>query len=327
MTTRLPVLSTLLAAAALAASAVQAAPVTVVTANPVVLPASGGGEEVQLRVTAPATGRNLPIIVFSHGARFTKDDYQPLVEYWAAGGFAVIQPDFLDADSRNIPLTDPRMAENWRARPLTVKRVLDQLDRIEAQTPGLKGRLDRSRIAAVGHSFGGHTTAAILGARIADPAKGGRADFSDKRVKVGLMIAPPGQGGPGGSELSPDWIKRSPYLDVSYAEMAIPALVIVGDKDTSIMTPRGAEWHEDPYRQGPGGNCLWTIAGAGHWMGGIGGLRHTETTDENPARVAAVQRVTLAYLKSALYPADPSWSAARKQLTEAPAPGDKFECK
>jgi len=42
----------------------------------------------------------------------------------------------------------------------------------------------------------------------------------------------------------------------------------------------------------------------------ISGYDAAETTDENPERAAAVQRLTWAYLRSALYPEDGAWSAA-----------------
>jgi hypothetical protein len=38
------------------------------------------------------------------------------------------------------------------------------------------------------------------------------------------------------------------------------------------------------------------------------------TTDENPERVALIQRLTLAYLRSTLYDGDPSWSEASAAL-------------
>lgn len=49
-------------------------------------------------------------------------------------------------------------------------------------------------------------------------------------------------------------------------------------------------------------------------LGGIAGYQVTETTDENPHRVAAVQRLTSAYLRSTLHPEDGSWAAARADV-------------
>ncbi|WP_329064236.1 alpha/beta hydrolase [Amycolatopsis sp. NBC_01480] len=49
------------------------------------------------RPTAPATGRDLPVIVFSHGMTLSVDDYAPLAGFWAAHGFVVVQPTHLDS--------------------------------------------------------------------------------------------------------------------------------------------------------------------------------------------------------------------------------------
>ena len=45
----------------------------------------------------------------------------------------------------------------WRSRVDAVHFVLDHLGGIEAIVPGLAGRVDWTRIAAVGHFLGGHT--------------------------------------------------------------------------------------------------------------------------------------------------------------------------
>ena len=40
------------------------------------------------------------------------------------------------------------------------------------------------------------------------------------------------------------------------------------------------------------------------------------TTDENPERVAIIQRLSLAYLQSTLYDGDPSWTEASAAFAE-----------
>jgi len=55
---------------------------------------------------------------------------------------------------------------------------------------------------------------------------------------------------------------------------------------------------------------LVTLYGGEHMLGGISGYLVTETSDESPLRVAAVQRLTWAYLRTALYPRDGAWPAA-----------------
>lgn len=56
--------------------------------------------------------------------------------------------------------------------------------------------------------------------------------------------------------------------------------------------------------------------GAGHGLGGVSGYDVAETTDESPERGAAVQRLTWADLRSALYPEDFAWSAECSALAE-----------
>ena len=72
-------------------------PMPVVSVSPVVLPATDRGHDLRMRVSAPATGAQLPIIVSAHNFGSSLDGYAPLVHYWAAHGFVVIQPTFLDS--------------------------------------------------------------------------------------------------------------------------------------------------------------------------------------------------------------------------------------
>jgi len=294
-------------------------PAPVLSASPVILAAPGRGEDLQVRISAPATGSQLPIIVFAHGFGSSLDGYAPLAQYWAARGFVVLQPTFLDSRTLspnpkathskaiNAYLADPRKLVIWRFRVEDVKRILDQLDLLEEALPNLKGRLDRSRIAAVGHSFGAQTTSLLLGARVVHPDGRLGEDWADPRIKAGVLLSAAGRGG---EDLSPFAVEHFSYLNMSYAELTTPTLVVAGDADYSPLTVRGPDWFTDAYTLSPGANGLITLFGAEHMLGGISGYLVTETTDENPERVAAVQQLTYAYLRSALYPEDPAWTNA-----------------
>ncbi|GLV60118.1 hypothetical protein KDH_69410 [Dictyobacter sp. S3.2.2.5] len=298
------------------------APAPVVSVKPVVLSAPDRGEDLQVRVSMPVTGRQLPVILFSHGFGGSLDSYAPLVDFWAAHGFVVIQPTHLDSRTLNIPSDDPRTPRIWRFRVEDLQRILNQLDHIEAAVPGLSGRLDRSRIAVAGHSWGAQTVGMLMGARVLDAEGGKGEDMSDARVKAGVLLAAAGQGG---SDLTPFAAEHFPFMNPSFAEMTTSALVVAGDHDQSLLSVRGPDWFTDPYFLSPGGKSLLTLFGAEHSLGGITGYNVTETTDENPARVALIQRLTWAYLRSALYPEDPAWSAACAALMETPNPLGRIE--
>ena len=77
----------------------------------------------------------------------------------------------------------------------------------------------------------------------------------------------------------------------------------------------------------PGGKSLLTLFGAERSLGGIPGYNVTETTDENPERVALIQLLTWAYLRNALDPEDSSWPAARTALMESTNPLGRIESK
>jgi fermentation-respiration switch protein FrsA (DUF1100 family) len=306
------------------------APTPVVSFSPVVLSAPGRIVDLQIRVSAPTIGRDLPIILLSHGHGRSNNlsslnGYAPLASFWAAHGFVVIQPTHLSSKTLNFDLQTPGAPLFWQSRVEDMKRILDQLDDIEASVPEIHGRLDRSRIAVAGHSLGGHTASMLLGARLTDPQNGAVVDLAEPRIQAGVLLAAPGNGG---DDLSAFAAENYSFLrHPSFAEMTTPALIVVGDSDVSPhLTVRGADWHADPYFVSTGPKCLLTLFGAKHALGGISGYDAAETTDESPERVAAVQRLTWAYLRSVLYPEDSAWSAACAALEGLRTLG-RVECK
>ncbi|NRQ33421.1 chlorophyllase [Nonomuraea sp. NN258] len=299
------------------------APAPVVSAKPVVLPAPGRGEDLQVRVSAPATGGDLPVIVFSHGFGWSMNGYAPLADFWAAHGFAVVQPTHLDSRTLALPADDPRTPRIWRFRVEDVQRVIDGLDLLESATPGLAGRLDHRRIAVAGHSWGAQTVSMLLGARVLDADGIPGEDLSDPRVTAGVLLALPGRG----DDLTPFAAEHLPFMRPSFDTMTAPALIVAGDRDDSALSTRGPDWFTDPYVLSPGDKSLLTLFGAEHSLGGIPGHEVAETTDESPERVALLQGLTWAYLRSAVTPGDPAWQAARSALAADPAPLGSLESK
>ncbi|WP_194925702.1 alpha/beta hydrolase family protein [Catenulispora pinisilvae] len=297
--------------------------VPVLSYSPVVLPIPGRPVDLQLRVSAPAEGTGLPVILLSHGHGGSNNlsslnGYGPLANAWAARGFVVVQPTHLSSKTLAGEVGDqPGAPLFWRSRAEDMTHILDRLDVIERSVPQLAGRLDRAKAAVAGHSLGGFTASLLLGARVTDPDTGEVADLAEPRLKAGVLLAAPGRGG---DALNGPRAALVPFTSsVDFGTMTTPALVVAGDKDDSRhFTDVGPAWHADPYTLAPGPKTLLTLFGAEHGLGGIAGYDAAETTDENPEMVAAVSRLTAAYLRSSLFPGDDAWQTARDALTNGP---------
>lgn len=276
----------------------------IVAVRPIAVAAPGRSVDLQVKVTAPLSGHDLPVIVFSHGNAWSLDGYGPLVDRWAAAGFIVVQPTHLDSRRNGIGWDDPRFAAIWRVRIADLHAVLDGLGAILLQAGDLATRVDRERIAVVGHSWGAQTAGAILGARVFDvdgvPGEG----FSHPGVSAGALIAATGTG----DTLTPFAAEHLPFMRPDYSTMTTPALVVAGGKDRSQLSTRGPEWFTDAYHLSPSPKGLLTIAEGEHTLGGIAGEMVAETTDEDPARVALVADAVSAYLLDAFKLDGTAWN-------------------
>jgi predicted dienelactone hydrolase len=185
--------------------------------------------------------------------------------------------------------------------------------------------VDRNKVAVLGHSIGGHTASVLLGAQLKNPADGAVESVAEPRIKAGVVLAAPGRG----DALTEYAAKNYGFFSaIDFSTMTTPALVVAGDKDASShLTTAGPTWHNDPYLLSPSPKSLITLFDAGHGLGGVSGYDVAETTDENPERVAAVQRLTWAYLQTQLNPGSTAWQEAQQALLGAQEPLGRVESK
>jgi predicted dienelactone hydrolase len=307
-------------------------PAPVLSYSPVIQSVPGRPVDLQIRVSAPATGSGLPVILLSHGHGGSNNlssmnGYAPIANLWAAAGFVVIQPTHLSSRTLSHQLADtPGAPFFWRSRTEDMSHILNRLDEIVNTLPQLAERIDHDKIAVAGHSLGGHTASLLLGARSADPDTGEEVNLTEPRIKAGVLLAAPGRGGELLNGLMAD---KVPFFHTTdFSTMTTPTLVVAGDQDDSKhFTDVGPDWHADPYRLAPAPKTLLTLFGAEHLLGGISGYDADETTDESPERVAALARLTWAYLHSQFEPSDHAWQTACEALTTGADAAGRVESK
>lgn len=308
-------------------------PIPTLSYSPLTISTPGRHVDLQIKVTVPVTGTNLPVVLVSHGHGYSNNlssmnGYGPLANFWASRGFAVIQPTHLTSKYLSLPADlsgGPFFVES-RAQDMSI--IIDNLDVIQKTVPTLEGRLDSSRIALAGHSLGGNTANMLLGARIVTPpddpdnqtGKTKVINLYEPRIKVGVVFTPSGLPGPNGSYLSDFAKKFSMFRGLSFEDLTTPSLVVVGAADEGKhLNTRGPSWYADSYAHAKGPRSLFTVFGGHHSLGGIVGYDAEESArqeDEDVERASAVFRVTWAYLRSQLYPEDDAWSKACAALEE-----------
>ena len=270
------------------ASFSDAGPLAIAAVEKLVLHDAKRSKDLSLRITYPIDQARHALIVWSHGAGGSKDNYQPLVTHWASHGFVVIQPTHSDSRSLGVRPGDPTRFLDWPSRPADVSFVLDSLDEVEKQVPALAGRIDRAAIGVGGHSFGANTAQLIGGAMAFPPPRRVARSYADPRVVAVMLLSGQGIG---------EMLRRE-----SWQEFRRPMFVMTGSADGPTRTGQPAVWRKEPYELSPAGDkfIVW-VEGLDH---GYGGATGSDTGNPrlkpNADHIAWTKTVTVAYWQAYL---------------------------
>ncbi|MGB5134884.1 MAG: alpha/beta hydrolase [Prochlorococcaceae cyanobacterium] len=119
--------------------------------------------------TNPPAGK-LPVILFSHGLASRPEDYSDGMRQLASHGYVVAAPQHPGSDAiwlkemlRGLH-KDIFDINDFSNRPKDISFVIDELERRNAGQ--FNGKLDLTKVAVAGHSFGGYTVLALGGATV-----------------------------------------------------------------------------------------------------------------------------------------------------------------
>jgi dipeptidyl aminopeptidase/acylaminoacyl peptidase len=193
-------------------------------------------------------GRRYPLVVYSHGGPeaasstwFLGGEIGPLRDAFTARGFLVFEPDYRGSDNlgnahEHAIYRDPGKGPN--------SDVISGIAMLEKQ-----GIVDESRIAAVGHSYGGYMTAWLIShqhfwkcAVVAD----GAVDWTEEYELSGegnLAWTRDSLGGtPWDTQSAQLYISGSP--NTYAAQITTPTLILSGTDDTTVpITESFALYH------------------------------------------------------------------------------------
>ena len=193
---------------------------------------------------APLRAGRFGLVLISHGTGGAHLGHRGTAVRLAQAGYVVAAPEHAGDSWRDSRYSGT--AASWERRPRQLGAVLDRL----LADPEFGPRIDRERIAALGHSAGGYSVLALIGGRAdmtvllqhctefrdrdpvfcsygrQDEHIGGRLpDLSDRRVRAAVAVAPVG----------------ALFGSGAFAGVTAPAQIHRLGRDRVLRRP----WHED----------------------------------------------------------------------------------
>jgi predicted dienelactone hydrolase len=248
----------------------------------------GRNRLVPVKVYSPVTGKGpFPVIVFSHGLGGSREGYKYLGSHWASHGYVSVHINHLGSDTAVLTKSGRPMRELRRAatdpgialeRPLDVRFVLDQLEKMNQGGSPLAHRLDLQRVGMAGHSFGAWTTLVVAGQNLG--RERAEASLADPRVKAAIAMSAPVP-------------RKRENFDRAYGGIHIPILHMTGTRDDSPLGETKAAERRVPYDHIHGADqYLVTFQGGDHM---IFSGRLTGSREKDPLFQDLIRQGTVAF--------------------------------
>jgi predicted dienelactone hydrolase len=283
--------------------------------------AARGGRELPVLVRLPETrAAPAPVVIVSHGLGGSRDGLAYLGRALAQAGFAALHVQHPGSDAAiwqgrgDVGMALAAAAFDVAQAVARLRDGVFALDeaarRAGARGDPLHGRLDLSRVAAAGHSYGAWTVQHLIGQRL--PGAVPNLTLPDPRIRAGIALSP----------IAPRGIP--PRL--AFADVAAPLLSVTGTRDHGYIENATAEDREIPFR---------SISGVPQALAVLDGAAHAAFADEaaagprwaDPTYHARTAALSVLFLRAMLLG---EAEAARRLRAGAPgllAPGDRLEVK
>ncbi len=251
--------------------------------------------EIPIKVYLPKIDEPVPVVLFSHGLGGSREGAAYLGRYWAEQGYVGVFLQHPGSDREilrqgGFSESNPAIKQAMRIGPYLdrvadVQRVIDMLEvAVEDPDHPLYRRINPARIAMSGHSYGSHTTQALMGQR--NPLRSGESSLTDHRITCFILMSP-----------TPH---RRLSDRMSFGSVNRPVLCMTGTEDTSPLGSQvSAEDRRRVYQGLPAGGKFQLVFEQGDHMV-FSGYQHRGRPPHDPRYHRAIQVITTAFLAAYL---------------------------
>lgn len=206
--------------------------------------------DVPMTFHLPKQREPQPLVLVSHGGSGSRHSMYALAAEMAEHGYVVVCLEHVTSNTDDVRRRMRTGGIGYRQaliacgedkvprkqRPLDVRFAIDQAERLNRDDARLRGRIDLSRIAIVGHSYGAYTAMVCSGVK----PVGIPGDLTEPRIDLAIALSPQSANG--------NFFSRT-----SFSGVQTPFVGISGTGDIA------GDGHRDFFRLMPDGDkhLLW----------------------------------------------------------------------